>query len=466
MSRPPDNILLPVEIINRELDSRLLLAVELADPSRRIFIGQHDVLDSMVRLMRGGVYVGKNVFKTLFPTNLATYRRLKEHGFTIVHLDEEGGIFSGDEGNWRRVLDLRLDPTVLMEDDFVCTWGDFQKEHYATKNPALASHIRTTGHPRFDIYKPPLRSFFKEESERLKSAYGEFILLNTNVTRANSAFGLGDTFSPQWGYSADSPAERMQSVRSWAHTSKVLANLVALAHQLSLEFPDLAVVLRPHPGESLDFYRTAFNGVDNIHVVHSGPVGPWLMAATVLVHNGCTTAIEAHLAGRPIINYSVPSAGPDTIRTPNLLGASCNSEDEVIAAIKGIQTGSEASLANTLTPVDRALFQNFSEEALVPVTRVVKEEQEANAAEGKTPWIATACLLEAVRLAKDRAKAPIRQLFPTRKAAYRARRRFFYGFRRAEIRKKLDSIDRLTGKRVRLTQVSEHLLVVESVERE
>ena len=155
MSQPPANVLFPIETINRELDFRLFLAVKFASPSRRIFIGQHDVLDSIVPLMQGGVYLGKNAFKTLFPTDQTHYRRLKERGFSLVHLDEEGGIYSGHHENWRRVLDLRLDPTVLSGDDFLCTWGDFQRDHYVSKAPALESHTRSTGHPRFDLYKEP-----------------------------------------------------------------------------------------------------------------------------------------------------------------------------------------------------------------------------------------------------------------------------------------------------------------------
>ena len=188
------------------------------------------------------------------------------------------------------------------------------------------------------------------------------------------------------------------------------------------------------------------------------------MAASVLVHNGCTTAIEAHLAGRPIINYSVRSAVRDSVRTPNLLGTSCTSEDQVIATIKAIQAGSDHSRVHALEPLDRELFHNFSEESLSSVVRVVGEAQETNTAKPETPSVARMRLMEARRLVKDGVKLPIRRLIPAKQNTYRAVRRMFYGFARETVRNKVESIQRLRDKRIRLTHISDSLLVVDAVD--
>ena len=61
------NILLPIETINRELDFKLFLGVMYARQDNRIYIGQHDLLhNDLLPLLRGGIYVGKNVFLTHF----------------------------------------------------------------------------------------------------------------------------------------------------------------------------------------------------------------------------------------------------------------------------------------------------------------------------------------------------------------------------------------------------------------
>lgn len=71
------NILLPIETINRELDYKLILGVKLVEKDRVIYIGQHDYLFGLSRFLRSGLYLGKTMFKDLFPTNLKYYNELK-----------------------------------------------------------------------------------------------------------------------------------------------------------------------------------------------------------------------------------------------------------------------------------------------------------------------------------------------------------------------------------------------------
>ena len=49
-----------------------------------------------------------------------------------------------------------------------------------------------------------------------------------------------------------------------------------------------------------------------------GNVVPWLLACSMLIHNGCTTAVEGYILKRPVIAY-VPLAGGDdfAIDPPN-----------------------------------------------------------------------------------------------------------------------------------------------------
>src|SRR5689334_641465 len=81
------DLMLPVEIMSREIDGRLLLACMCADETRRVLIGQHDTLQRVAERSRGGLYAGKNVFKEVFPrTDLARYETLRENDHTLIHL--------------------------------------------------------------------------------------------------------------------------------------------------------------------------------------------------------------------------------------------------------------------------------------------------------------------------------------------------------------------------------------------
>src|SRR5260221_13981433 len=88
------------------------------------------------------------------------YFDAKKNGSVVVHLAEEGAIFQGKEADWDWDLDDQLLPELLASEDFVCTWGDYQRDYYLTKNAPNSKNIRTTGHPRFDVYKSSLRGFY------------------------------------------------------------------------------------------------------------------------------------------------------------------------------------------------------------------------------------------------------------------------------------------------------------------
>ena len=461
------NILFPIETINRELDFRLFLAVYFADASRRIFIGQHDVLDSIVPYMQGGVYVGKNLFKSEFLSKsydknlLKNYIRLKEKGFSVVHFDEEGSIYVGGEIEWQQAWDRRLDIGVLQRDDFVCTWGELPAKHYSAKRPEFASNIRITGHPRFDIYKAKYRAYYKGDVEKIRERYGRYILLNTNLTYANNSLGLKDSFSPRCLYEPSDKTKRINSVRTWAHTSQILVNFVSLIHRISIEYPNIPIIVRPHPTEDWDFYKTVFNGVNNIHVVHSGPVGPWIMGSEVLIHDGCTTAIEAYFSDKPIINYKSVIDSKIDFKIPNQLGIKCSTDGEVLAEVGNILNGKQKIENNMPSEEACSLLFNFKDYAFEPLIKVMEEALATVTATPKSPKIGGLVLKETLRMLEYKARDIIRPLFPDKVISYKTGRYQFYGFDKSLIEKKINMIQNMLHKKVNFTQIGDSLIVID-----
>ena len=68
-------------------------------------------------------------------------------------------------------------------------------------------------------------------------------------------------------------------------------------------FPRTNIIVRPHPMEDFTSYERAFSSYPNIHVVHEGNIIKWLLAADIIIHNGCTSGIEGFLLEKPIISY-------------------------------------------------------------------------------------------------------------------------------------------------------------------
>jgi len=122
-----ENIFFPIEGIYRELDYKLLLAAMLVDEDKTITIAHHDLVDSLALKSNSGVYFGKNIMR---PSKYLLLKKYKKNNFTIIHLDEEGAIFRGNKNSWNSILNDRLKINTLSNDDYVLTWGIFQKNHY------------------------------------------------------------------------------------------------------------------------------------------------------------------------------------------------------------------------------------------------------------------------------------------------------------------------------------------------
>ncbi len=55
----------------------------------------------------------------------------------------------------------------------------------------------------------------------------------------------------------------------------------------------MTIIVRPHPSENHEKWCEVLPEHEKVIVKHEGNVLPWLMAAQVVIHNSCTTGIEA-----------------------------------------------------------------------------------------------------------------------------------------------------------------------------
>ena len=69
---------------------------------------------------------------------------------------------------------------------------------------------------------------------------------------------------------------------------------------------------------------------------------PWLMATQAVIHNGCTTGVEAYVMGGPAISYRA-QVNEDYdygfYRLPNLLSHQCFDFDELLITLGQILSG-------------------------------------------------------------------------------------------------------------------------------
>ena len=126
------------------------------------------------------------------------------------------------------------------------------------------------------------------------------------------------------------------------HKQSVFAAFQELIPKLADAFPELAVVVRPHPTESQEVYRKIAAANPRVHVTNEGNVVPWLLAAKALIHNGCTTGVEAFVMRIPAISYrAVVNETYDNgfYLLPNHLSHLAFSYDELHAMLQAVMDG-------------------------------------------------------------------------------------------------------------------------------
>lgn len=451
------DILFPIETIARELDYRILLAAKVLKKGRRVYICNHRYLDKKMNLFNGGVYVGKHIYPALPNSHKAIrYKNAKKRGINIIFLHEEGAVFGGQKDVWENILTSRYDPKGFDQADRICVWGEWQKSILQKTLPTAP--LLTTGHPRFDLYKEEYREFYKNQTDKLKETYGDFILINSNYTGANySANGIDYFFSPKIGYTPSSPELRQKFVDFYIKTTKSMVDMIGLIHRLSTTFPNKTLIFRSHPSESDLLYKRVFFGLKNVKVLHEGPIGPWLLAAETIIHDGCTSAIEASFCNAHIINYRTSEEEKKTdIRLPSLIGEKLSSVKQVIESIK----------KKTKTPINkdslielRSMIENYQSNSFDLLANIINDSINSDSKPNKNTTSNNKLRYEYTKYILKRNAKTMRIKLKGKTRAYQNKK--FPGFNHQEVREKVINAEKITNKKIKITYTNPLMIVLE-----
>src|SRR5689334_23989276 len=72
--------------------------------------------------------------------------------------------------------------------------------------------------------------------------------------------------------------------------------------EVARQHPEWTFLVKVHPFEAVEPYRDLAERVPNLYVVKDVPVRNVLYHADVVIQRGCTTATEAWMLGKPVID--------------------------------------------------------------------------------------------------------------------------------------------------------------------
>jgi surface carbohydrate biosynthesis protein len=335
-------LLIPVENQVRELDPKLLLACIAAERGFSSVIGSRREMEFNIDRFPHSIYLSKS----MTVRSLLFFRVAQHFDTTIVTWDEEALVHLPPETYFSR----RLDPKTIKYVSHLFAWGEDNArlwQQYPHLPNGIPIHV--TGNPRSDMLRPELRPFYQQEVEEFGSRYGDFILINTNFNHVN-AFGPDmNLFKPT--QNLDRKAKFGRAARGMSreyaeglrdHKQSVFRDFQQMIPRLEQAFPENTIVVRPHPTENYEVYRKIANRCQRVHVNNEGNVVPWLMAAKAVIHNGCTTGVEAYVTGTPAISYRASineTYDNGFYRLPNQMSHQCFTFEELREILQKILIG-------------------------------------------------------------------------------------------------------------------------------
>lgn len=336
MTISPSTLILPVENQVRELDAKLLLACAAAERGIPVVLGSRTYVNLAMHHLPRGLFMAKGM-------TAVSWRMLKMiHGLghAIVAWDEESLVryTSPEYYGWR------YSENTFGVIDHLFAWGADDAEFFASYPGYRGAPVHVTGNPRIDLLRPEVRGYFAPEVAALKQRYGDFILINTNFSFVNNYLPsmnlIGRDVLGQAKIGRTGRGMSLEFATGMAaHQQAIFDHFRALLPKLAGWFPGHRIVLRPHPSENHEAWRAVLADCPQVEVTHQGNVVPWLMAARVLLHNGCTTAVEASVLETPAVSYMPVTSEAYDYHLPNGLSHAAHTPQAVRDALAEILDG-------------------------------------------------------------------------------------------------------------------------------
>jgi surface carbohydrate biosynthesis protein len=287
---------LPIEIKSRELDSKLLIALELAKRGNRVILGEKNKIIHIACEHQCGTYLSKSGAKV----DKNNFNQLKQFNHNIAVLDEESIIHQNESAH----ISSRFGEKSLEMTDRILSWGRYDQSVATKAFPGLHEKIVITGNPRIDLLRKEFRSYFENDVKDLKDKNGSFILIPSSFGMCNHYTESGARIKWRKTMGMISDEKDIMFYKSYAdHFTKIFIKFLEDLPKIAQKYYNSKFIVRPHPSENKNVWKNSLSHLDNVKVVSEGNIVPWLISSEMIIHNGCTTAIESFILGKKVISY-------------------------------------------------------------------------------------------------------------------------------------------------------------------
>ena len=261
----------------RDLEGLVLLGRQLATRGARVSLVPMYEQGFDVPALRPDLVL-VNYTRTNNADLIKSYKRA---GILVGVLDTEG--IGGKNPDQFAEMVKRVGCTDLV--DLYCVWGQAQHAAFLRHGTVPTHLVHATGCPRYDFCGTPWRAALPKPSV----APG-YVLINTNFPVVNPRFS--DSSSDEQEAMVQAGFSREFARQFIADAGQAYRSVLETSIKLAKHFSGVQFVLRPHPFENIRSYD-AFAELANAHVFQDGTSLEWISGARLLIHQNCSTAIEA-----------------------------------------------------------------------------------------------------------------------------------------------------------------------------
>lgn len=306
------SLYLPVEIYKREFIEKLFLGLIAVNRGYRVIIGEAN--NAIFKKAGSGILLHKD--HANWSENLL--KSAKKRGMQICALDEEGLII-GDTDLYKS---SRVSDWALGNLDALFCWGDYQKK--IISEVGAVNNIYVVGSPKIDIAKLHKENYsHKANAEKIKH-----ILINTRFTYNNGVYGDYEIDNLIHLGVIKSYSDIANYNKMYANDERIFAEFCKLINLLSKN-PDIVVTIRPHPLEWQQTYVNLVADKKNVFVDSSKDLRHQISESDFIIHDGCTTAIEASAMGKVVLGLRPAGLNPAYDDFANKFSINFNTAEDV-----------------------------------------------------------------------------------------------------------------------------------------
>ena len=261
------------------------------------------------------------------------YASLSDAGIALGVLDTEGGVFEDLDEIDRLVVQDKAERSNV---SCYCCWSPTVAQYLVDGDWFDAEQVFVTGCPKLDFLAERWKEVTLENSPYASPYEKNLILVNSVFSAGNPGMISKEKQREQLAKAFNlSPDES----RAWQDRDmEGLRQLTSLTNSLARRFPNATFVYRPHPFERMETCQELLAPLENLHCVREGTVDGWILRAKAVVQAGCSTAIEAGMAGVPAL---LPRWVPTCTARPTVDEASIpfDSEEDLSQALGEVLGG-------------------------------------------------------------------------------------------------------------------------------